>query len=428
MLERRDTRASWTAVVASGSGNFLEFYDFVIYAFFVSTIAKLYFPNTDPIVSLLETFAAYGVGFIVRPLGSWIIGRIGDVRGRKPAMIITVACMAVGTIGIGLVPSHASIGVAAPILLVVMRALQGFAAGGEYGTSTAFIVEWAPPERRGFFGAFQSASASSAALAASLVASLLSLLPATTIHAWAWRLPFIVGGIAISAFSIFLRLKTEETPEYRESARLPMKNPGTSPVLLGLQAFGFTIFWTVFSYLVTAYMFTYVQREAGLSRGQALISTDIALLVQVVMLPVAGALSDRVGRKPVLLFSSLTAVLVAYPALSIMASGVGFLEVLFLQCAMGALYSFFSGPAPASICEIFPTRLRTTWMNIGFTLAVSIFGGFSPFMSTWLISISHIPASPAFLLVPAAIVSSLVIWKLPLRGRGDGSLGQPAEA
>lgn len=138
-------RKTWIAVIAAASGNLLEFYDFAVYAYFVATIAKLFFPNQDPVVSLLQTFAAYGIGFIARPFGSLIIGRIGDIKGRKPAMILTVTCMAIGSIGIGLVPSYESIGVAAPILLVSLRALQGFAAGGEYGTSTAFIVESSPP-------------------------------------------------------------------------------------------------------------------------------------------------------------------------------------------------------------------------------------------------------------------------------------------
>ncbi|KQR77258.1 MFS transporter [Burkholderia sp. Leaf177] len=407
------TRKTWVAVIAAASGNFLEFYDFAVYAYFVSTIAKLFFPNADPIVSLLQTFAAYGVGFVARPIGSLVIGRIGDIKGRKPAMILTVTCMAIGSIGIGLVPSFETIGLAAPTLLVMLRALQGFAAGGEYGTSTAFIVESCPPERRGFFGSFQTLSATTAALLASLVASMLSFLPAEVVQGWAWRIPFIAGGLAISFFSIFLRSNIEETPEYTQSKK--DKQPLTKAsdaLVLGLKAFGFTIFWTVLAYLVNAYMVTYTQREAGLTRNQALISSDVALLVQAILLPIAGALSDRVGRKPLLLLSCGITAVVAYPILHVMSSGTSFGQVILLQCCFGALFSLFSGPAPATICEIFPTKLRTTWMSVGYTLSVSIFGGFSPFLSTWLIAKSHMPAAPAFLLVPAALVSGLVICTL----------------
>ncbi|EKS72480.1 MULTISPECIES: MFS transporter [Caballeronia] len=409
-------RKTWIAVIAAASGNLLEFYDFAVYAYFVATIAKLFFPNQDPVVSLLQTFAAYGIGFIARPFGSLIIGRIGDIKGRKPAMILTVTCMAIGSIGIGLVPSYESIGVAAPILLVSLRALQGFAAGGEYGTSTAFIVESSPPEHRGFFGSFQTVSASCAALLASVVASLLSLVPADVVHAWAWRVPFVAGGIAISLFSIFLRAKTEETPEYEKSKKEapPIPVAGSAAFKLGLKAFGFTIFWTVLSYLVNAYMVTYTQREAGLTREQALLASNIALLVQTLLLPVAGAMSDRVGRKPLLLGSCLLTAIAGYPILHMMSSGASFQQVLLLQCCLGALFALFSGPAPATICEIFPTKLRTTWMSVGFTLSVSIFGGFSPLVSTWLISTLHMPAAPSLLIVPAAIISGLVICTLPV--------------
>ncbi|MGT2476517.1 MFS transporter [Paraburkholderia terrae] len=415
MTPYNSTRKTWVAVIAAASGNLLEFYDFAVYAYFVATIAKLFFPNADPVVSLLQTFAAYGIGFVARPVGSLVIGRIGDIKGRKPAMVLTVTCMAIGSIGIGLVPSYESIGIAAPILLVSLRALQGFAAGGEYGTSTAFIVESSPPERRGFFGSFQTVSASCAALLASVVASLLSLVPTEVVHAWAWRAPFVVGGIAISVFSIFLRMKTEETPEYEQSKKEKTTVPvaGGAAFKLGLKAFGFTIFWTVLSYLVNAYMVTYTQREAGLTREHALWASNIALLIQTLLLPVAGAISDRVGRKPLLLASCTITAVVAYPILHLMSSGASFPQVLVLQCCFGALFAMFSGPAPATICEIFPTKLRTTWMSVGFTLSVSIFGGFSPLVSTWLISTLHMSAAPSLLLVPAAIVSGLVICTLP---------------
>lgn len=407
-------RKTWIAVFAASSGTLLEFYDLALYAFFIGTIAKQFFPSADPVASLLLTFAAFGVGYIARPVGSFAIGRIGDKHGRKPAMMLTVGCMAVGSIGMGMTPSYHAVGLAAPIFLVGFRIMQGFAAGGQFGTSAAFIVESSPLERRGFFGSFQSLSTTASTLLASVAASLVAALPDPATQAWAWRIPFVAGGVAIAAVSIFISHKAEETPEYLESKRVSNPTRTTGGLALGLKVFAFTIYWTVLSYLANTYMVTYTQREAGLSHVQALFSSDIALLVTAALMPFAGALSDRIGRKPLHLLSCAITAVAAYPLLHLMSGGASFPEVVALQCCLGALFAMFSGPAPATICEIFPTSLRTTWMSLGFTLSVSIFGGFSPLMSTWLIEKLHMPAAPALLLVPAALISGAVTVTLSL--------------
>lgn len=423
VADARSNRATWRAVIAAGSGNLLEFYDFAVYAFFATTLAALFFPNADPVVSMLSVFAAYGIGFVARPLGSYVIGRIGDTKGRKPALIVTITCMAIGTIGIGLLPTYQSIGALAPALLVLLRAVQGFATGGEWGTSATFMIEWAPPARRGFFGSFQSVSTSGGALLASAVAAVLTwALPAEAMLGWGWRVPFVAGGAAIFLFGLYMRFGTEETPEFIATQRAPVPLDGARPLLLAVKAFGFTMFWTTLSYLVSAYMVTYTQREAGLTRPEALWASSIALLVQVAAIPLAGALSDRVGRRRLLLTSCISTAVLSYPILSVMSSTGGFGVVLTLQICLALLFALFSGPGPAAICEMFPTRLRTTWMTVGYALAVAIFGGFSPFTATWLIHTTGMAASPAFLLIPAAVVSGLVIAALPPQRAGADTL------
>ncbi len=208
---------SWRAVSAAIVGNILEWYDFAIYGYVATIIAHNFFPSGDQVGALLATFATFGIGFVARPLGGIIIGRMGDTRGRKAALLLTIFLMAIGTVGIGLIPSYNSIGVLAPLLLVICRLMQGFAAGGEWGGATAFIVEWAPEKRRGFFGSFQQASVAGGLLLGSAIAALCStLLSADQMEAWGWRIPFLLGIILVPV-GIYMRSDIKETPAYRQS-------------------------------------------------------------------------------------------------------------------------------------------------------------------------------------------------------------------
>lgn len=407
------SQQSRKAIYAASIGNLLEWYDFGVYAYLATLIAAKFFPGTDPTASLLAAFAAYGVGFLARPLGGIVIGRMGDTHGRKAALVLTIFMMALGTIGIGLLPAYDTIGIWAPILLVLLRIIQGIAAGGEWGTSTAFIIEWAPPTRRGFFGSFQQVSTAGGSLLGSATAAILTtVLTGEQMLEWGWRLPFVLG-VVLLIVGVYIRRNVEETPSFEATREAPVNEPVSSGAGLGALAFGFTIFWTVAYYALLAWMPTFTQKYAGLTPSQALWSNTVGLIAMVIAIPFWGALSDRVGRRPLLLASTISIGVLAFPLFYLMSTKGGLAVVMPIQILFGVLLALYSGPGPAAISEIFPTHLRSTWMSAGYTLAVAVFGGFAPFVASWLIGATGSPLSPTyFYLIPAAIISMLVVFRL----------------
>jgi MHS family proline/betaine transporter-like MFS transporter len=400
------------AVTAAVLGNLLEWYDFAVYGYLALILAAHFFPKGDEVAALLATFAAFGVGFIVRPLGGILIGRLGDVKGRKAALMLTIFLMAAGTVLIGLLPSYQSIGIWAPALLVLARLVQGFAAGGEWGGATAFIVEWAPERRRGLFGSFQQSSVAAGLLLGSGVTALLSsVLTADQLEAWGWRLPFLLGGI-LAPLGIYMRRNIEETPAFQRVREEPQAAHAVPPLQLGARAFGFTVVWTTAYYILLSYMPTFTQKYAGLGRSEALWSNTLGLLVLVVFAPLAGWWSDRIGRKPLLLACCVALALLSYPLFQLMLAQPTLATVMTVQVLFGLIIAAFSGPGPAAIAEIFPTHARSTWMSAGYSLSVAVFGGFAPFVATWLIARTGSPLSPTWYVIAAAMVSTLVIASL----------------
>jgi MHS family proline/betaine transporter-like MFS transporter len=416
--DRRDTRRAITAAVA---GNVLEWYDFAIYAYMATVIARKFFPADDEVTALLSAFAAFGVGFVVRPLGGILIGRLGDLKGRKTALLFTIALMTAGTVLIGLTPGYESIGVAAPILIVIARMLQGFSAGGEWGGSTAFIVEWAPENRRGFYGSLQQCSVAGGLLLGSAVAALVStLLPPRAVDDWAWRVPFLLGGL-LGPVGLYMRRHIGETPAFASLRREPagaVVRSEPAAVRLAARAFGFTIVWSVAYYIVLAYMPTFLQRQVLLGRSEALWATAAGLLALVAAIPIAGWLSDRVGRKPLLLAACAMLVLLPYPLFALLFEA-SLATVIAVQVALALGIALYSGPSPAAIAEIFPTKGRSTWMSTGYSLSVAMFGGFAPFIATWLIERTGDALSPAYYVMAAAAASTIVILRL------EESAGRP---
>ena len=403
------------AAVAAVVGNVLEWYDFAVYAYVASIIAKKFFPGQDEVAALLSAFLAYGLGFVARPLGGIIIGRLGDTQGRKSALLLTIFLMAGGTVMIGLLPTYEQIGFYAPLLLVVARLMQGFSAGGEWGTSTAYLVEWAPSDQRGYFGSFQQMSVVAGLLLGSGVAALMNtLLTAEDMQGWGWRVPFLIGGI-LGPVGLYMRREMEETPAYVaavEHAPTEAEEQVSGPVL-AMRAFGFTIVWTVCFYVLLNYMPTWTQKYLKLTAAQALWANTIGLFVLVVAIPLMGKLSDKFGRKPLLLACCACFVVVPIPVFNFLMSGaVSYSELVLVQVVFALMISMFSGAGPAAISEIFPTRNRSTWMTSGYALAVAIFGGFAPFISVWLINTFDNPIAHSYYLMAAAVVSTIVIWGL----------------
>ena len=406
------------AIVAGVIGNILEWYDFGVYGYFVGTISTLFFPTSDPLSSLLLTFAVFGVGFVMRPVGSILFGIYGDRFGRRAALSAVIFLMAFSTLAIGLLPTYAQIGVAAPILLVIIRLLQGLSAGGEWGGSTAYLVEFAPQGRRGFIGSWQQVSVGGGFLLGSLSAALISqMLTPAEVASYGWRIPFILG-VLVGAVGAYLRWRLDDTPAFTaieqrgQVSRAPLAEALTDQRKATLTIFGMTLHNTVAYYIPIVYMTNYIRTAGGLSATQAMWIGTASLAVFVVLIPIWGALSDRIGRKPLLLLSAGGYIVLSFPLLMMASSGSVTLAFA-AQLIMIVFLSFFSGPCPAAYSELFPTRVRYTALSIGYNTAVAIFGGFAPFISTWLIKVTGSNLAPAFYLMAAAIVSFVVILRIP---------------
>jgi len=404
------------AITAGVIGNVLEWYDFGVYGYLVPTISALFFPGGDPVVSLLSTFAVFGVGFVMRPVGSILFGTYGDRHGRRKALSAVIFVMALATFAMGLLPTYAQGGVLAPMLLVVVRLFQGLSAGGEWGGSTSYIVEFAPPTRRGFFGSWQLVGVGGGFLLGSLTAALLNgALSEADRLAWGWRLPFLFG-IAVGLVGAYLRWRLDDTPKYTELeekhavAEAPLTEALTQYPRETLLGFGVTLHNTVAYYIALIYMGSYMVTVGKLPQITALWIGTGCLAVFVALLPLMGWISDQIGRRPLLIFSCAAYIVLGYPFFLMASSGSVALAIL-AQLLMVVLYVPYAGACPAYYAEIFPTRVRYTALSIGYNIAVAIFGGFAPFIATFLVRETGSNYAPAFYVIAAAVVTGIILLR-----------------
>ena len=402
------------AIIAGMLGHILEWFDFAVYGYLAVILAANFFPADNPTSSLLASFAAFGVGFFARPLGAIYFGRLGDTAGRRFMLMWTMVLMAAATVVIGLLPTYAQIGIGAPILLVLCRLAQGFSAGGETTGATAFIVEWAPVGRRGLTGSAQQIGSAMGLLLGSLSAALLTeLLTKEDLYSWGWRIPFIVGGV-LAPVGLMIRRSVGETPHFAEANKAAQEIlPAWAITKMILRAFMFTSFWTVGFYFFLSYMPTFAQRELKISPSTSFWFNVASTSFYICLVPFIGALSDRIGRKTLLIGSCVGFAVLLYPVFSALAGGLSIAYYFAAVMLFAVLLATFAGAAPAFNAELFPTRYRTTGMALGNSCATIVFGGFTPFIATWLIATFNTPLAPIYYVVTVAILCGLFILTVP---------------
>ncbi|AKM32779.1 MFS transporter [Pandoraea faecigallinarum] len=397
-------------VFAAVIGNLLEFFDFTVYSYFALTIGKQFFPADDPITSSLLAFAVFAVGFVMRPLGGIVLGRYADRAGRKPALTLTILLMAIGSAAIGLAPTYAQIGLAAPLLIVSARLLQGFAQGGEFGAATATLLEVGGAKSRGFRASWQLASQGAAALLGSgLAASLGFLLSDDTMHSWGWRIPFLLGTL-IAPVGIYLRRHIQEEPPKAKTVA------GRDDPRRGLYVRNW--FLTIFSiagmsvstYVMMYYMPTYCIQYLGLPPKMSMLAGVAASTISLVMCPVYGMWSDKMGkRKPLTMLGRVALIVLLYPAFWVMTHYPSLPVVLAALIVLMFCYTMGSAPAYALMPENFPKHLRAGYMSSAYAISVSVFGGTAQLVAGWLIRVTGNKMAPAWYMIACVVVSLIAV-------------------
>ncbi|CAE6777532.1 Proline/betaine transporter [Paraburkholderia aspalathi] len=403
-------------VVAAVVGNLLEFFDFTVYSFFALTIAKLFFPSQDPVVSTLLALSAFAIGFVARPVGGFVLGHYADKRGRRAALTLTIFLMAVGSAAIGLAPTYETIGIAAPALIVVARLVQGFAQGGEFGAATATLLETGSAKGRGFRASWQLASQGAAALLGSGMAALLTYhLTGPQLLDWGWRVPFLAGTLIMPVGVYLRRHIVDDEPVKTEHSRF-------EPALVRkwfLTVFaimGMTVATYVLMYYIPTYSIQYLKMPPKLSMLVSIGAACVSLL----MCPIWGALSDRMGRrKPLTVFGRVVLIALLYPAFWLMNQFPTLPVVTGLIVLLMFFYTMGSAPAYALMPENFPKHVRAGYLASAYAVAVSVFGGTAQLVVAWLIKVTGNTMAPAWYMIACVIISLCAVTMLEETGGRD---------
>jgi MHS family proline/betaine transporter-like MFS transporter len=402
------------AVAAAGIGNFVEWFDFALYAQFATIIAAQFFPSSNPTAALLSTFAVFALGFFARPIGGVIFGHFGDKLGRKASLSAAVLLMSAATIAIGLTPAYATIGVAAPMFLVAWRVLQGLSAGGEYAGSSSFVIEYAPPGRRALFASVNPVATAMGTIGGAGVGLIVTaILSSGQVQDWGWRIPFLLAG-PLGLVGLYLRSRVEETPEF-EAVRRAGAKAEHAPLVEAfkmakgrmLLLIGWAIVNAVGFYLLSGYMIAFMTQHVRLSQTEALTAYIVALLVFSVASPLAGLAADKYGPSRIAVLTAAALAVVVLPAFALM--GVGTLLFAILGLSLYAVVvGGISTLTPLFMADFFPTRIRYTASAVAYNVAYAALGGTAPYVATYLVDRTGNGAAPGYYVLVIAVVGVLV--------------------
>jgi MHS family proline/betaine transporter-like MFS transporter len=419
-----DVRASRRALVAGSLGNLVEWYEYALYGYMAPVIAGLFFPTGDGAAGLLATFSLFALAFFLRPVGAAVFGRFADRRGRRPLLVLIIALMSGATALIGVLPTYAVIGVWAPLLLTALRVVQGLAAGGEFGGAVSLMVEYAPPGRRGLYGSWSFfTTVIGFVLGAGMATVLISVLSEEALISWGWRIGFLLAA-PMGMIALYLRMRVDETPSFRAVAAADPSSAGAiadptdgEPGLLRqvLMTVGIVVVYSCTGYTFMVLMPTYLSKTLGMSLEQSYLLTLINGTVAGLVVPFAGAWSDRVGRRPVMLVGTIGTIVLSYPLFLMLRGGFG--AALAALVAAGVLIGLVGGPLPALLSERFPTRTRVTGVSLAYALSVALFGGTAPFIITAIVSATGNSLAAAWYTIACGLITLVTL--LMLRDRAS---------
>lgn len=422
--EAHEARRLRKVLLATGVGHFVEWFDFGLYGTLAAIIGMQFFQSSSPAAALLSSFAVFGAGFVMRPLGGLWFGSLGDRIGRQKVLANVILLTSGATFVMGLLPTWQQVGLLAPALLVITRLVQGFAAGGETSGATTYLAEFAPARRRGYFTCWIDNFGFMAFVAGSgLVFLLTASLGETAMNEWGWRIPFLIAG-PLGAVGLYLRTRLEDSPEFTaavragKTAQAPLRTAVTSAWRALLFCVGFVVIKAVGHWTLQTFMPGYLSTELHFSKLDSYAITTLGLFAIAVMVPFMGYLSDRFGRKPLMLAGCGGFILFTWPAMMVMAQG-NMLSAMLAMLVLGAFIAAFDGACSAAMAELFPTGVRYGGMSIAYNFAVAFFGGITPWFSAYLITATGNPFSPAFYVMGAALVTFLTVM------RAKETAGQP---